>query len=128
MIELSSICKSFNGREVLKDVSAVFAKGKCTFVIGASGGGKSVLMKCMVGLVTPDSGKVDFDGRSFYGLDYQNKKMLRQEIGMLFQGGALFDSLSVEDNVAFPLRMLSNMNKSELMDRVNFCLKRVTCF
>jgi phospholipid/cholesterol/gamma-HCH transport system ATP-binding protein len=79
----------------------------------------------MVGLVTPDSGSVDFDGRSFYGLDYQNKKMVRQEIGMLFQGGALFDSLSVEDNVAFPLRMLSNMNKSELMDRVNFCLKRV---
>jgi phospholipid/cholesterol/gamma-HCH transport system ATP-binding protein len=79
----------------------------------------------MVGLITPDKGVVDFDGRDFHALDYKQKKVLRQEIGMLFQGGALFDSLSVEDNVAFPLRMLSDMNKSELLDRVNFCLKRV---
>lgn len=125
MIALNGICKSFNGREVLKDVSADFAKGKCTFVIGASGGGKSVLMKCMVGLITPDSGVVNFDGRDFHALDYKQKKLVRQEIGMLFQGGALFDSLSVEDNVAFPLRMFTDMNKSELMDRVNFCLQRV---
>jgi phospholipid/cholesterol/gamma-HCH transport system ATP-binding protein len=125
MIALNGIYKSFNGREVLKDVSAKFAKGKCTFVIGASGGGKSVLMKCMVGLITPDKGVVDFDNRDFYGLDYKEKKLVRQEIGMLFQGGALFDSLSVEDNVAFPLRMFTEMNKSELLDRVNFCLKRV---
>ena len=125
MIELKDITKSFDGRPVLKQISAKFEKGKCSFVIGASGGGKSVLMKCMVGLVVPDSGIIDFDGRDFLRLEYSQKKELRQEIGMLFQGGALFDSLSVEDNVAFPLRMFTTMNKSELLDRVNFCLKRV---
>jgi phospholipid/cholesterol/gamma-HCH transport system ATP-binding protein len=125
MIELKDITKSFNGRPVLKNVSATFKKGKCSFVIGASGGGKSVLMKCMVGLLEPDSGIIDFDNRDFLRLDYYQKKKLRQEIGMLFQGGALFDSLSVEDNVAFPLRMFTTMSKGEILDRVNFCLKRV---
>ncbi|MCF8255179.1 MAG: ATP-binding cassette domain-containing protein [Bacteroidia bacterium] len=125
MIELKDITKSFDGRPVLKNVSATFKKGKCSFVIGASGGGKSVLMKCMVGLLEPDSGIIDFDNRDFLRLDYYQKKKLRQEIGMLFQGGALFDSLSVEDNVAFPLRMFTTMGKSEILDRVNFCLKRV---
>jgi phospholipid/cholesterol/gamma-HCH transport system ATP-binding protein len=125
MIELKNISKSFNGRTVLKNVNAAFQKGKCSFVIGASGGGKSVLMKCMVGLLEQDSGKIDFDGRDFKSLDFYQKKSLRQEIGMLFQGGALFDSLSVEDNVAFPLRMFTNMSKSEVLERVNFCLKRV---
>lgn len=125
MIELKNICKSFNGRQVLNNVNAEFKKGKCSFVIGASGGGKSVLMKCMVGLLTPDTGSINFDGRDFLRLDYYEKKLLRQEIGMLFQGGALFDSLSVEDNVAFPLRMFTTMNPSEVLDRVNFCLNRV---
>jgi phospholipid/cholesterol/gamma-HCH transport system ATP-binding protein len=125
MIELKNICKSFNGRLVLDNVNAAFQKGKCSFVIGASGGGKSVLMKCMVGLLEPDTGIIDFDGRDFLRLDYYQKKELRQEIGMLFQGGALFDSLSVEDNVAFPLRMFTNFNKAEVLDRVNFCLNRV---
>ncbi|MDZ4666798.1 MAG: ATP-binding cassette domain-containing protein [bacterium] len=125
MIVLTDISKSFNGRSVLNQISAKFVKGKCSFVIGASGGGKSVLMKCMVGLIEPDSGIIDFDNRDFLRLEYSQKKELRQEIGMLFQGGALFDSLSVEDNVAFPLRMFTNMNKSEMLDRVNFCLNRV---
>ncbi len=125
MIELLDITKSFEGREVLKNVNAKFEKGKCSFVIGASGSGKSVLMKCMVGLVVPDSGSIHFDDRDFLRLDYYQRKEVRQEIGMLFQGGALFDSLSVEDNVAFPLRMFTNMNKAQVLERVNFCLNRV---
>ncbi len=125
MIELLDITKSFEGREVLKNVNARFEKGKCSFVIGASGSGKSVLMKCMVGLVVPDSGSIHFDERDFLRLDYYQRKEVRQEIGMLFQGGALFDSLSVEDNVAFPLRMFTNMNKAQVLERVNFCLNRV---
>jgi len=125
MIELGSIVKEFNGRRVLDQITASFEPGKCSFVIGASGGGKSVLMKCMVGLLTPESGSISFDKRDFLRLDYNGKKELRKEIGMLFQGGALFDSLSVEDNVAFPLQMFTSMTKSEIHDRVNFCLQRV---
>lgn len=125
MIELKNINKSFEEKQVLFDVSAKFEKGKCSFVIGASGGGKSVLMKTMVGLLTPESGSINFDGRDFVNIHYDEKKIIRQEIGMLFQGGALFDSLSVEDNVAFPLRMFTNWNKEQVLERVNFCLKRV---
>jgi phospholipid/cholesterol/gamma-HCH transport system ATP-binding protein len=125
MIELKNLNKSFDGRQVLFDISAQFEKGKCSFVIGASGGGKSVLMKTMVGLVEPDSGSLSFDGRDFLRLGYQEKKEVRQEIGMLFQGAALFDSLSVEENVAFPLRMFTDWTKEQILERVNFCLKRV---
>ncbi|GAB1448538.1 MAG: ABC transporter ATP-binding protein [Bacteroidetes bacterium] len=125
MIELVNLNKSFDGRQVLFDVSANFEKGKCSFVIGASGGGKSVLMKTMVGLIKPDSGSLNFDGRDFLRLNYEEKKSLRQEIGMLFQGSALFDSLSVEENVAFPLRMFTDWSKEQILERVNFCLNRV---
>ncbi len=125
MIELQNLNKSFDGRQVLFDVSAKFEKGECSFVIGASGGGKSVLMKTMVGLIEPDSGSLSFDGRDFLRLGYQEKKEVRQEIGMLFQGSALFDSLSVEENVAFPLRMFTDWSKEQILERVNFCLKRV---
>ncbi len=125
MIELKKINKSFDGKQVLFDVSAQFEKGECSFVIGASGGGKSVLMKTMVGLITPESGSINFDGRDFLNINYEEKKIIRQEIGMLFQGGALFDSLSVEDNVAFPLRMFTDWSKEQVLERVNFCLKRV---
>jgi phospholipid/cholesterol/gamma-HCH transport system ATP-binding protein len=125
MIEIGSIVKEFNGKKVLDRISAKFEPGKCSFVIGASGGGKSVLMKCMVGLLTPESGSISFDKRDFLKLDYQAKKDLRQEIGMLFQGGALFDSLSVEDNVAFPLQMFTQKSAAEIQERVNFCLQRV---
>ncbi len=125
MIEIGSIVKEFNGKRVLDQISAEFEPSKCSFVIGASGGGKSVLMKCMVGLLTPESGSISFNNRDFLQLDYQAKKDLRQEIGMLFQGGALFDSLSVEDNVAFPLQMFTQKTKEEILERVNFCLQRV---
>ena len=110
MIEVRNINKTFGEKHVLKNISASFEKGKCNFIIGASGGGKSVLMKCMVGLLTPESGEITFDKRDFVSMDYYQKKEVRKEIGMLFQGTALFDSLNVEDNVAF---------------RVNFCLSRV---
>jgi phospholipid/cholesterol/gamma-HCH transport system ATP-binding protein len=125
MIELKKINKSFESKQVLFDVSAQFEKGACSFVIGSSGGGKSVLMKTMVGLLTPESGSINFDGRDFLNINYEEKKIIRQEIGMLFQGGALFDSLSVEDNVAFPLRMFTDWSKEQVVERVNFCLKRV---
>lgn len=125
MIELTNITKSFDGREVLQHVNAKFKKGECSFVIGSSGSGKSVLMKCMVGLIVPSSGSISFDDRDFLRLDYNERKGVRQEIGMLFQGAALFDSLSVEDNIAFPLRMFTHMSKVEILERVNFCLHRV---
>jgi phospholipid/cholesterol/gamma-HCH transport system ATP-binding protein len=125
MIELVNIKKSFEGRIVLDDISAKFHKGKTNFVIGASGSGKSVMMKCMVGLINVDEGQILYGGTDFVKLDYNEKKTIRKEIGMLFQGTALFDSLNVEDNVAFPLRMFTTMTKEEVLERVNFCLKRV---
>lgn len=125
MIEIKNLYKSFGDKEVLKDVSILFEKGKTNLVIGASGSGKSVLMKCLVGLIDIDKGSILYDNRDFANLDYENKKVVRREIGMLFQGAALFDSLSVEENVGFPLKMFSNLSKSEKDDRINFCLKRV---
>jgi phospholipid/cholesterol/gamma-HCH transport system ATP-binding protein len=125
MIEIKNLNKSFGEKQVLKNMSAVFQKGKCNLVIGASGSGKSVLMKTLVGLEKIDSGEILYDNRDFANISYEEKKLVRREIGMLFQGGALFDSLSVYDNVAFPLTMFSDMNKSEQQDRVHFCLKRV---
>lgn len=125
MIEVKNINKTFGEKHVLKNISASFEKGKCNFIIGASGGGKSVLMKCMVGLLTPESGEITFDKRDFVSMDYYQKKEVRKEIGMLFQGTALFDSLNVEDNVAFPLRMFTNWSEEQIIERVNFCLSRV---
>ncbi|MDZ4758413.1 MAG: ATP-binding cassette domain-containing protein [Bacteroidota bacterium] len=125
MIEIKNLYKSFNGKLVLENISALFEKGQTTLVIGASGSGKSVLMKCLVGLVQADSGEILYDNRDFVSLDYEAKKEVRREIGMLFQGAALFDSLSVEENVGFPLKMFSKLSKSEQLDRVNFCLNRV---
>ncbi len=125
MIKLENVNKTFGTKQVLKDISANFYKGKCNFVIGASGGGKSVLMKCMVGLVTPETGSITFDGRDFLKLNYKEKINVRKDIGMLFQNTALFDSLNVEDNVAFPLRMFTNFTEEEILERVNFCLGRV---
>jgi phospholipid/cholesterol/gamma-HCH transport system ATP-binding protein len=125
MIKLENVNKTFGTKQVLKDISANFYKGTCNFVIGASGGGKSVLMKCMVGLVTPETGSITFDGRDFLKLNYEEKINVRKDIGMLFQNTALFDSLNVEDNVAFPLRMFTNFTEEEILERVNFCLGRV---
>lgn len=125
MIEVRNVSKSFDDRAVLKGVSGTFEKGKPNLIIGASGTGKSVLMKCIVGLVKPDEGHVIYDHRDFYESDRDTKIEIRREIGMLFQGGALFDSKNVEENVRFPLDTLTKMLKEEKDDRVNFCLKRV---
>ena len=125
MIEVKNISKSFNGKQVLKDVNGIFLQGKTNMIIGASGTGKSILLKCMVGLVIPDTGTVAYSGRIFTNADGETKQLIRREIGMLFQGSALFDSKTVEQNVMFPLDMLTNMGKSEKFDRVNEVLKRV---
>ena len=125
MIEVKDISKSFGDKVILTDVSGVFEKGKPNLIIGASGTGKSVLLKCIVGLVRPDQGTVVYDGRNFFEGDRNTKTEIRREIGMLFQGGALFDSKNVEENVMFPLDILTEMAKDERLDRVNFCLKRV---
>ncbi len=125
MIEIKDIRKSFNDIPVLKGVSAVFEDGKCNLIIGKSGSGKTVTVKCMVGLLEPDSGSIDFDGRNITEMHFTDRKAIRREIGMLFQGGALFDSLTVEENVSFPLDMFTTMTKAEKRDRVNFCLGRV---
>jgi phospholipid/cholesterol/gamma-HCH transport system ATP-binding protein len=125
MIKIQSISKSFNDKVILSDVSGVFEKGKPNLIIGASGTGKSVLLKCIVGLSRPDFGQVFYDGRDFYAGDRDLKIEIRREMGMLFQGGALFDSKTVEQNVMFPLDVLTKMPSEEKLDRVNFCLKRV---
>jgi phospholipid/cholesterol/gamma-HCH transport system ATP-binding protein len=125
MITLNHISKSFNDRPVLHDISGTFERGKPNLIIGASGTGKSVLLKCIVGLAKPDSGTVSFDGRDFTNGEFEVKTEIRREIGMLFQGGALFDSKDVEGNVMFPLDILTKMKRDEKLDRVNFCLKRV---
>lgn len=125
MIEVQHISKAFETQKVLQDVSAVFESGKTNLVIGISGSGKTVLMKIMTGLITPDQGKVFFNGRDFYALTRSEQKILRREIGMLFQGSALFDSLTVQENVMLPLNMFSNATQKEKLDRVNFCLDRV---
>jgi len=125
MIEVKNISKSFNDKPVLKNVNGLFEKGKLNQIIGASGTGKSVLLKCIVGLVKPDSGQVFFDRRNFSEGDRNLKTEVRREIGMLFQGGALFDSKNVEENVRFPLDILTQMDYEEKLDRVNFCLERV---
>lgn len=125
MITVKNISKSFNGIQVLKDISFGFEKGKTNLIIGKSGSGKSVLTKCIVGLFEPDKGEIFYDSRDFLALKAKEKKDLRKEMGMLFQGSALFDSLSVEENVAFSLRMFTNMLEDEILERVNFCLNRV---
>jgi phospholipid/cholesterol/gamma-HCH transport system ATP-binding protein len=125
MITIEHISKSFADKVVLSDVSGVFEKGKPNLLIGASGTGKSVLLKCIVGLIHPDSGAASYDGRDFYGSDRDTIIAIRREIGMLFQGGALFDSKNVEQNVMFPLSVLTEMTYPEKIERVNFCLKRV---
>lgn len=125
MIEIQDIRKSFGEHEVLKGVTSVFESGKCNLIIGKSGSGKTVTIKCMVGLLSPDSGTILFDGRNLENMDFMGRKVIRREIGMLFQGTALFDSMTVEENIRFPLDMFTNMSPSEKADRVNFCLKRV---
>ncbi len=125
MIEIKNISKSFEGRTVLDGISGIFEQGKANLIIGSSGTGKSVLLKCIVGLVRPDTGTIYYDGRDFTNADKDMKTEIRREIGMLFQGVALFDSMNVERNVKFPLDTLTVMPEDEKLDRVNFCLQRV---
>jgi phospholipid/cholesterol/gamma-HCH transport system ATP-binding protein len=125
MIKINHISKTFGDKLVLKDISGTFEKGKANLIIGASGTGKSVLLKCIVGLIVPDTGTVFYDLHNFTEADKEVKSEIRREIGMLFQGGALFDSKTVEQNVMFPLDILTTMPDDEKLDRVNFCLKRV---
>lgn len=125
MIKVENITKSFDGKTILHDVSCEFQTGKTNLVIGQSGSGKTVLIKSIVGLVTPEKGKILFDGRNLLTMNAHQVKELRKEIGMLFQGSALFDSETVLGNVMFPLVMFSDMSPAEIRDRAMFCLERV---
>ncbi len=125
MIQAYNINKSFNGKEILKDISLTFERGKTNLIIGASGSGKTVLLKSLIGLHEIDSGEIFYDNRNFTRMAFNEKKQIRQEIGMLFQGSALFDSMTVEENVMFPLNMFTDKSYKEKSERVNFCLNRV---
>ncbi|MCW5900314.1 MAG: ATP-binding cassette domain-containing protein [Flavobacteriales bacterium] len=125
MIQVEGLSKRFGELQVLTDINANFAKGQVNQVIGKSGSGKSVLAKCIVGLHRPEEGRVLYEGRSFHEMDEKEKRGIRQEIGMLFQGSALFDSMTVLENVMFPLSMFGEMPRSEMADRAHDCLKRV---
>jgi phospholipid/cholesterol/gamma-HCH transport system ATP-binding protein len=125
MITFNHISKAFDGKIVLEDISGHFDQGKVSLIIGASGAGKSVLLKCLVGLIKPDEGTIMFDDRNILGERKSDTMGIKQEIGMLFQGCALFDSKTVEENVMFPLDMLTRMSKSDKLERVNFCLQKV---
>ena len=125
MIEIQQLYKSFEDREVLRGINAVFAAGQTNLIIGQSGSGKTVLMKCIVGLFEPTSGKILYDGRDFVGMGKKEKALLRREMGMIFQSAALFDSMSVLENVMFPLDMFSSMTLRERKQRALQCLDRV---
>jgi phospholipid/cholesterol/gamma-HCH transport system ATP-binding protein len=125
MITVKNLFKSFNGKEILKDISITFETGKTNLIIGRSGSGKTVLLKSMVGLHDIDSGEIWYEETLFNKLDFKDKKDIRSEMGMLFQGSALFDSLTVEQNVLFPLDMFTDKSPEEKNERVNFCLNRV---
>ena len=125
MIEVKGLNKSFGDHHVLKNIDAQFHKGQVNIIIGQSGSGKTVLTKCMVGLHEVDSGTIEYDGRDFTSMSFNEKKSIRQDIGMLFQGGALFDSMTVEENIMFPLSMFTDQNLKARRDRAQFCLERV---
>lgn len=125
MIEVRNIRKGFGDKTVIQDVSAVMKSGQCNLIIGASGSGKTVLMKCIVGLFEPDSGQVIYNGNDFTAMNAEEKTEIRKEIGMLFQGSALFDSLTVEQNIMFPLNMFTKWTHRKKLDRVNEVLARV---
>lgn len=125
MIEVKNISKSFDGKKVLDNFSSKFETGKINLIIGKSGSGKTIAVKCMLGLFEIDSGGVFFDNRDFVNIPEYEKKDIRKEIGMVFQGSALFDYMTIEDNIMFPLKMSSNMTLNEMKNRVDFCLNRV---
>ncbi len=125
MIKIENIKKRFGKEEILKGISTTFDKGKTNLIIGQSGSGKTVLLKCIIGLFEPEEGLIYFEDKILQNMNDEEHRVLREEIGMLFQGGALFDSMTIEENVMFPLRMFSKQKKGEMLDRVNKVLKRV---
>lgn len=125
MIQVKNLYKAFNGVPVLKDINIVFEKGKTNLIIGSSGSGKTVLMKCLIGLTEADSGHVMYDEHDFVQMNIRERRIIRKKLGMLFQGGALFDSMNVEENIMFPLQMFTSMSREEMRERVNICLQRV---
>ncbi|MDG1374631.1 MAG: ATP-binding cassette domain-containing protein [Flavobacteriaceae bacterium] len=128
MIEVKNLHKSFGGTKVLKGVSTIFESGKTNLIIGQSGSGKTVLLKCLLGLFNYEKGSISYDEKLFLSLSDNEKRTLRSQIGMVFQGGALFDSLTIAENVMFPLRMFTKQSRSEMEDRVNSALKRVNLY
>ena len=125
MIDVKDLNKSFGDAHILKGISTTFEKGKTNLIIGQSGSGKTVFLKCLLGLFTYEKGSIAYDGKVFSQLSENDKRNLRAEIGMVFQGSALFDSMTIVENVIFPLQMFTKMSKSEMLDRANFVLKRV---
>lgn len=125
MIRAENIVKKFGDEVILKGISTTFERGQTNLVIGRSGSGKTVMLKCLVGLFTPDSGQIFFEDRAIQDMTEEEKRKLREDTGMLFQGGALFDSMNIEENVMFPLRMFTHKTRPEKLDRVNEVLKRV---
>lgn len=125
MIEVKNLFKSFDGVDILKDISATFEEGKTSLIIGQSGSGKTVMLKCLLGLFEPEKGVISFDGRIHSELEIKKRRKLREEIGMVFQGSALYDSLSVEQNIMFPIKMFSNKSQKDMLNRVNEVLERV---
>jgi phospholipid/cholesterol/gamma-HCH transport system ATP-binding protein len=125
MIEVKGLYKSYNGNHVLNDVSVKFEQGKCNMIIGRSGSGKTVLLKSIAGLIKADEGEIWYKDQEFTHMSDKKQQVIRKEMGMLFQGAALFDSLTVEENVMFPLDMLTSQSRAEKLERVNFCLDRV---
>ncbi|MCL2313332.1 MAG: ATP-binding cassette domain-containing protein [Firmicutes bacterium] len=128
MIVVENVSKFFGQKEVLKKINITFEKGKVNLVIGRSGSGKTVLMKCLIGLFTPSEGSIFYDNRDFHHMSSSAQKMLRTDMGVVFQGSALFDSLTIEENVMFPLNMLTRQSYQEKLERVNYCLHRVDLF
>ena len=125
MIEFKNVSKYFGEKQVLHNINTQFEEGKVNLIIGRSGSGKTVMMKCLVGLFTPEEGEVLYNDRNFHRLSDADQRKLRAEMGMVFQGSALFDSMTIEENVRFPLDMLTSMGDKEKNERVNFCLERV---
>ena len=125
MIKVKNISKAFDGIKVLNQISTVFDKGKTNLIIGQSGSGKTVFIKCLLGLIECDSGYIEFDNKAFNTMSIKERSILRQEVGMVFQGSALFDSMTVEENIMFPMHMFTNKDESEVRDQANMVIKRV---
>jgi len=128
MIIVENVSKSFGTKKILQDINITFEKGKVNLIIGRSGSGKTVLMKCLIGLLQPTEGAIYYENKEYHRLSLADQKLLRKDMGVVFQGSALFDSLTIEENIMFPLNMLTQQSHKEKLDRVNYCLHRVDLF